>query len=116
MENTGKKTMSFVKEVVARLSGDNDEAVAQKVARKAMSALEGQVAALKSKIVDDEQALEDAQEALGNAIYPTTVFTDNKAYCKGIATAQAAVDAKQETLDETKASIAFFTKLLDSKF
>jgi len=116
MENTGKKMSSFVKEVVARLSGDNDEAVAQKVARKAMSALEGQVAALRSTIVDHEQALEDAEEALGNAIYPTAVFSDSKAYCAGIAKAQAKVDDARETLETTKESIEFFSKLLKEKF
>lgn len=116
MENTGKKMSSFVKEVVARLSGDNDEAVAQKVARKAMSALEGQVAALRSTIVDHEQALEDAEEALGNAIYPTAVFSDSKAYCAGIAEAQSRVDDAREALETTKESIEFFSKLLKEKF
>lgn len=116
MENTGKKVSSFVKEVVARLSGDNDEATAQKVARKAMSALEGQVAALKSRLIDDEQAVEDAEEALNNAIYPTAVFSDAKQYCKKIADAQAALENAKEELEATKDSIAFFQKLLKDNF
>jgi uncharacterized protein (DUF111 family) len=116
MENTGKKVSSFVKEVVARLSGDNDEATAQKVARKAMSALEGQVAALKSRLIDDEQEVEDAEEALANAIYPTTVFSNAKQYCEGIANAQAKVESAKEELQSTKDSIEFFQKLLKDNF
>jgi hypothetical protein len=116
MENTGKKVNSFVKEVIARLTGDDNEAVAQKVARKAMSALEGQVAALKGQLIDDEQGVEDAQETLANAIYPTETFRDNKAYCQGIVNAQEKLDAATETLDSTKESIAFFSKLLKENF
>lgn len=116
MENTGKKVSSFCKEVVARLSGDNDEAVAQKIARKAMSALEGQVAALNSSLIDDEQKVEDAEETLANAIYPTSVFSDGKRYCQTIADAQAALDTAKEELENTKNSIEFFKKLLKSNF
>ena len=116
MENTGKKVNSFVKQVVARLAGDDNEVVAQKVARKAMSAIEGQVAALKAQIVDDEQRVEDAQERLDNAIYPTEVFSDNRSYCQRIANAQADLDAAAEILASTQESIEFFTKLLKDNF
>lgn len=116
MENTGKKVNSFVKQVVARLAGDDNEVVAQKVARKAMSAMEGQVAALKAQLVDDEQRVEDAQERLDNAIYPTTMFSDNRAYCQSIANAQANLDAAKETLKETQDSIEFFKTLLKDNF
>jgi len=116
MENTSKKVNSFVKEVVARLKGDDNEVVAQKVARKAMSALEGQVAALKAQLVDDEQRVEDAQERLDNAIYPTEVFTDNRMYCQRIVAAQESLDSANEVLTATQESIEFFTKLLKDNF
>lgn len=116
MENTGKKVNSFVKQVVARLKGDDNEVVAQKVARKAMSALEGQVAALKAQLVDDEQRVEDAQERLDNAIYPTSVFTDNRWYCQNIANAQSELESAKEILTTTQESIEFFTKLLKDNF
>lgn len=116
MENTGKKVNSFMKQVVARLKGDDNEVVAQKVARKAMSAMEGQIAALKAQVVDDEQRVEDAQEALDNAIYPTAVFSDNRAYCQRIADAQARLESAQETLKATQDSIDFFTALLKDNF
>ena len=109
---TTKKATLFVNEVLARLKGDDSEALANKISRKAISALQGQVAALDAKQVDDENALEDAQEALNNTIYTTTLFSDNKAYCESIVRAQTTVDNKQDGLDATKASITYFKGVL----
>jgi hypothetical protein len=106
------KQILFVKEVLARLTGDNNEAVAAKIARKSISALQGQVSALTSKQVDDENALEDAQETLNNTIFPIALFTDNKAYAQSILNAQARVDAAQDNLDATNASLKYFNVLL----
>lgn len=116
MENTGKKVTSFVKEVVARITGDGAEATAQKVGRKAMSALESQVAALKAQLVDDETRVEDAEEALNVAIYPTEMFRDNRAYCANIARAQANLDEAVERKTATEESIVFFKTLLKENF
>jgi predicted ArsR family transcriptional regulator len=116
MENTSKKVNSFVKQVVARLKGDDNEVVAQKVARKAMSAIEGQIAALKAQVVDDEQRVEDAQEYLDNMIYPTAVFSDNRVYCQNIVNAHTKLENAQDTLKSTQDSIDFFTTLLKDNF
>jgi hypothetical protein len=107
-----KKGTLFVKEVLARLTGDDNEALANKIARKSVSAVSGQISALEAKEIDDENTLEDAQDALQTAIYPTALFSDNKSYCQGIANAQAKVDAAQDTLDNTRTSLAFFNGLL----
>jgi DNA repair ATPase RecN len=115
MSNT-KKVNSFVKQVVARLKGDDNEVVAQRVARKAMSAIEGQIAALKAQLVDDEQRVEDAQEMLDNAIYPTAVFSDNRRYCQEIADAHTRLENSKESLKATQDSIEFFTNLLEANF
>jgi len=116
MENTSKKVNSFVKQVVARLKGDDNEVVAQKVARKAMSAIEGQIAALKAQVVDDEQRVEDAQEYLDNMIYPTAVFSDNRNYCVNIVNAQSRLEDAKDALKSTQDSIDFFTTLLKDNF
>ena len=58
------KVTNFIKEVTARLKGDEAGVIAAKVERKALSAINGQLAALKAKLVDDETAVEDAEEAL----------------------------------------------------
>ena len=82
------KVTNFIKEVTARLKGDEAGVIAAKVERKALSAINGQLAALKAKLVDDETAVEDAEEALNNAIFPTSVFTDNAMYVRNIQSRQ----------------------------
>ena len=109
-----KKTELFAKEVLAKLKGDGNEALANKIARKAISAFEGQIAALKAKEVDDENSVEDAQEALANALYPTSMFSDNKSYCQNIVNHQQLLDGTIDILQQTKNSITFFEGLLNS--
>lgn len=106
----------FVSEVTGRINGEGAEIVASKVGRKAKSAFEGQIAALKAELVDNEGEVEDAKEALGNAIYPTTTFTDNKTYCQNVSRAQEAVDRAIATQAATQESIEFFEKMLAENF
>jgi len=106
------KFLNYVKEVTARLTGDEAGAIAAFNARKAESALNGQIAALKAKQVDDEGTLEDAKEALKAAYYPTTKISDNKSYVEGIRRAQERVDAAQETLDNTTSSVKYYEGLI----
>jgi hypothetical protein len=110
------KVSNFIKEVTARLKGDEAGVVAAKVERKALSAINGQLAALKAKLVDDETAVEDAQEAFNVAVFPTAVFTDNRSYVSGIQYAQGVLDAKEAELESTKESIAYFEALLTNNF
>lgn len=111
------KTIStFAKEVSARLKGDEAGVIAAKVERKALSGFNGQIAALKAKLVDDETRVEDATEALNNAIYPTSVPTDNSRYIQNIVDAQASLDSATDTLDETVRTIAYFEDLLTNRF
>ena len=104
-------TKSYVEEVIARLEGNSDKAVAARNFRKANSAVKGQLAALEATRVDEEVALEDAQEALGNAKYPTTPIGDNQAYIQGISSAQLVVDQKEADLKTTDESIKYFKGL-----
>lgn len=110
------KVSNFIKEVTARLKGDEAGVVAAKVERKALSAINGQLAALKAKLVDDETAVEDAQEALNNAIFPTAVFTNNQDYIVNIKRMQDILDSCVDQLYSTKASIDYFEELLTSNF
>jgi hypothetical protein len=110
------KVSNFIKEVTARLKGDEAGVVAAKVERKALSAINGQLAALKAKLVDDETAVEDAQEAFNVAVFPTAVFTDNRFYVSSIQRAQEVLDDKEAELESTKESIAYFESLLTNNF
>lgn len=112
MANELKKGELFIKEVVARLKGDGAEVTAAKVSRKALSAFEGQIAALKSKKVDQENAVEEAQEALDNATFPTSVFSNNQAYIDNILSAQGRLDQAKENLESTEKALQYFTEKL----
>ncbi len=109
-----KKGEKFVAQVVAFLKGDGNEELANKIARKAISAFDGQVAALKAKEVDDENTVEDMEDALKEAIFPTKMFSDNKAYCQNIVYYQEKVNDAKAVLENTRASIKFFADLLES--
>lgn len=108
-----KKMKSFIKEVVARVAGDQAEVVAQKNYRKATSAVKSQIAALQAKEVDDEAAVEQANENLENAKFPVTPITDNKTYVSSIKRYQDNVDAAAQALEDTRSSIAYFQALLE---
>lgn len=102
------KTTLFLKEVTARLKGDDQTVKAIKIERKALSSLNSQLASLNAKLVDDETRVENAQEDLDKAFFPTEVFSDNSSYIYGIKKAQEALDAANEDLQSTKDTIAYF--------
>ena len=113
MANEVKKGVLFVKEVVARIKGDDAEVLGAKIARKAISAIEGQIAALQAKLVDAEDAVETATEQLKDAMYPSVMITDNKAYCDAIVRAQDNLQAKQTLLESVQHSIEVFRGIWD---
>lgn len=108
-----RSTTNFEKEVRSKLNGENTDSKVSKIARKCVSGIEGQIAALKGKQIDDENAVEDANERLNSTIYPTELPTDNKKYCLSIVAAQAALDEAKEQLELTKESIKYFNELLE---
>jgi hypothetical protein len=112
MANEVAKGSLLFKEIVARIKGDDAEATAAKVARKAISAFNAQIAAQEAKLVDDQTAVENAETALEDAIYVKEVPTDNKAYCQTIVFAQSRLDNANATLKSTEESITYFKGLL----
>ena len=102
---------SFLKESLARLTGNTSEVIAQKNYRKATSSVDSQLAALNAKQVDDETNIENALESLNNAKYPTEVITDNKYYLDNIKQSYDYWAKATNILNNTKASIKFFTEL-----
>lgn len=108
---TTQKITNFVKEVTARLKQDQNAVVVLKNQRKADSAINSQLAALESRVVDLEETVENRTEALNDAKYPTTLITDNKRYVESIIMAKEDLDDAQTALDDAKESIAFFQQL-----
>jgi len=114
MSNEIKKGQLFIKEVLARLTGDGTEALAAKISRKAVSAIEGQLASLNSKKVDLENTLEEAEENLEAAKYPVTIISQNETYISNILTAQRKVNEAKANLEATVEAAKYFEELLAS--
>lgn len=94
------KVSNFIKEVTARLQGDNAGVIAAYNERKANSAFESQIQSINSKIVDAEDNLSDAEEALKVAQYPTEKIAAN-----GNTQYLSNIKAKYEALEEAKAAL-----------
>lgn len=104
---------SYVKQVLAKLTGDQNQVVAEKNYRKAVAAVKGQIAALEAKIVEDEGNLEDAKEALANAKYPTEeIKGGSSSFISNIVRHQENVNSAQYMLDQTQKSLDFNKALL----
>ena len=109
-----KKGEALVKEITARLKGDNDGALAAKIVRKAISAVESQIAALKAREVDLEGLLEDAKEAYKISRAPLEMITDNQSYIREIKKAKEAEEKAVEELQDVVDSIKYFEELLNN--
>lgn len=107
-----RKVTNFAKQALALLTGDTDTAIVMANERKCNSALESQIAVLKGKVVDQEEAVNEAKEALNKAKFPTTKVDNREYYLQGVVRAQDRVDAAQEALAETNDKIAYWEALV----
>ena len=106
---------SFVKEVVAIISGDNAEATGQKILRQADSALKTQIASLNGDTISLEDRVEDAQEALRLArVNNGKLITDRNQYVRNLIETKRALIDCQETLESHLEKIAFLQEQFDS--
>jgi N-methylhydantoinase B/oxoprolinase/acetone carboxylase alpha subunit len=106
---------SFVKEVVAIISGDNAEATGQKILRQADSALKTQIASLNGDTISLEDKVEDAQEALRLVrVNNGKLITDRNQYVRNLLDAKNALILSEETLEVHLEKIAFLQEQFDS--
>lgn len=103
---------SYLKETLARITGNADKVIAEKNYRKATAAIKGQLASLEATLVNAEDELETANEALNDASYPTILIGASSNYIEGLAMAQDNVDAAQDHVKDVKASIEFYKRKL----
>ena len=112
------KMKSFVKEVVAIISGDNAEATGQKILRQADSALKTQIASLSGRTISLEDNVEDAKESLRLAklnngkVMPTEL--DRNCFVEELLNAKNKVTDCEEALEVHLAKIAFLQEVHDS--
>lgn len=107
---------SYVKQVLAKLTGDQDKVVAEKNYRKATSAMRGQIAAMESKIVDAEEDTHTKKEALDNVKYPVKAISElygsQERYVEAIVEAQDELTQSESNLQELKDSKTYYENLL----
>lgn len=103
------KVSLFIKEVTARLTGDTASVTATRNARKALAAFDSQLAGLASKKVDLEDELEQCEENLKNATFPTSLINDGKQYLQTVRSYQESLDAKKQELANLEHSVKYFT-------
>ena len=107
---------SYMKEALAIIKGDTAEAIAAKNERKGKSAFDSQIAALKAKLVDDESAVEDAQERLKEAYYPSHIISDAKYYVQNVVEREEALEYAKSCKKQTEDSIAKYEDTIKKIF
>ncbi len=112
------KISNFCKEITARLQGDNAGVIAAYNERKANSAFESQIQSINSKLVDAEDAVSDAEEALKAAQYPTTKIepNGNTVYLSNIRTKYESLEAAKASLKDLQDSLKFWKSMKKGMF
>ena len=106
------KTKSFVKECIALLKGDDNEATAQKILRQADSAFKTQIASLTGDTISFEESVEDAKEVvrLARLNKGVTIGSDASSrnyYISNLLTAQNSLVEAEESLEAHLAKLTF---------
>lgn len=105
------KVTAFFKEVKGRITGDKALVVAGRNERIALSEIDVQLAGLKHQRIKQERAVEEAEESLASAKYPTEIIENSGSYYQKIASAYQIVQNLKQELKDTEDSIKFATEL-----
>lgn len=101
----------FAKEILTRITGDNAEVKACKIARYCNSTVKANIAGLEGEIVDHEMAVEEAEEGYKNALYPSEMPSSKEVYLERILEAHNNWEYAKEELKNLQDSIEFFKQL-----
>lgn len=111
-----KASAKFSKGVQSRMEEGSTAGLIESIAKKAASAIDGQISGLQYQITEKTSALEAAEARLLEAIYPKEDITNPKGYCQAIANAQLAVDQAEADLVATEDSLEYFQALKKERF
>lgn len=104
MSKVTYNAVSYVKEVLAAVTGNSDEALAIKNARKQVSYYEVQIAAMAGKRITLEDNLETAKTHLKNTALSLKVNADGKTTITPIASSDAFLSAMENAEDMVEAA------------
>lgn len=103
---------SYVRQTIAMFKGDTDKALAEKNYRSASSHIKVQISGIEGKMVEAEEKIELANEALKAAKFPTERISDSSSYLHGIRDAKSRLEEAQEVLNDLKEDKSFYEGLL----
>lgn len=110
-----KKINSFVKQFVAMIQGNDAAVVAEKIKRRAESALSSQIHALEGVTINYEDDLADADDALKNAVLNSgSEVLEASAYLKNLLQKRQERKDVEENFKDHKSKIQFLKDTLAS--
>ncbi len=111
MSEATKTLGNYAKTLLAMLKGDETEALALHNERRAKSAIKKQLSNLEDRKTTLQEELENAEEELKKAKYPTFKLGESSNYCGDVKKAQAIVDDKKDQLEDIDNSVKYFEDL-----
>lgn len=96
---------NFYKQTMALLTGDKDQQIALKNERRSKAQLKNQLSLLDLEISKQEDVVEQAEDRLTKAKFPSVLIEDGEAYLRSITSAYEnlqSVKARLEELEETQ--------------
>lgn len=101
----------FVKECIEHLKGNDSEAIALQIQRKAIGAFKTHIPSLESELMELEEKVEDAELSLKvarmNDGQPINEASGRAKYIQGLINAKEALDDAKQKVEDTKLTIAF---------
>lgn len=104
---------SYLKTVIAKITGDKAQDIAASNYRKAKSILKQQTASQENTMIELEEKLAQAEEKLQNAKYPAVKIEDARVYLNTIVEAQEEVDDVKAEIQSVKDFITYLGTLND---
>lgn len=98
---------SYVRQVVAKLTGDTAKVTAEQNYRTAIASIEVQLAGLNYNLIKADGVVEKAKEKLSDAKYPSSLISDGETYLSRIHSAKENLESAESEVANIKASIAF---------
>ena len=107
----------YLKELLARLKGDQVEVNASRNARLAEAAFKGNLSSLEDKLIKAEISVEEKEEALNNAILSVDAegklipITDSEVFLRKIFDARTSLEKANADLKKVQDAIDFWTNM-----
>lgn len=107
------KVASYIKETLARLSGNTDKVIAERNYRFSTSALELKISEEKHKLNKLQREVEKAKEALETAKYPTYELSNEDSYLSSLRNAQNSLTQAEDNVSQNQENTKFLQTVLD---